>query len=710
MASAGTLIFELAADVSHLRADMAKANDAITSALDSIAKSTAATALMTGAEYAFNFAKGFAENIKGAIDAVDALNDLSERIGATTEELSGLQYVARLSGVEVDELTTGMRSLAKSMVDAKDPSSQASKALAAIGLSAKDLKNQNPAEAFITIAQAISGFKDGAEKTAVTMALFGDRVGSKFVSMMNQGRVGITELIEEAQRLGVIVDTETARSMGDLNDDLDRMKAASQGVYLKIAEDLTPAIKEVTRLMKEAKTAGTGMNEGLEILGQTAKTVIASMIGLGGTIASLAAVAGGFAGLAASLTKPGGMNEGLDAMAKGWQKGQNIMYETVNSMDTITHKLTEQEKAQKKAAAATKEAADAQEQANKKNLPYDPKTKPDKTAKAKTEIDEYGKMLDDLNKKMIALVSRDNPMVEMLNDPKFKKLTTDQQEALKELMNDYLDLKAATDQEKQAQSDLDKEQQKNAETINSFTKSVEDMTSSQLDAIDPLRVNAREMAQYTFALDHAIISQDEFNKLSAQSSKRLHDSLAGITPATEQTKALTEAIDGFGKQSADAFVEFATGADTLGNSFRKMVSDMLKELARMLVYQYVFKGLFNSASTTVGDWMKNMPSGTPSLSMGGPSSGASALSSSASLLGFAAPTSSGGGSLSGGGGGARNPAVTVNVTMHKDSSKDTQDTTASEKTAADLGHRIAAVVRQVISTEKRTGGLLSPSR
>jgi hypothetical protein len=278
-------------------------------------------------------------------------------------------------------------------------------------------------------------------------------------------------------------------------------------------------------------------------------------------------------------------------------------------------------------------------------------------------------------------------------------------------MNTYLDLKGATELAKQAQADIDKQHQAAADTNAAYLKSLQSTADSQLDAIDPLRVHEREMAQYNDMLKYTIINQDQYNQLVAQSGKKWSDALKGITPMTEQTKAITEAIDGFGKTSADAFVEFASGADNAADSFRQMIADMLKEMAKMLVYQYVFKGLFSSASSGASsfmDWITKAPGA--SVASASPASMVPAsFASPVAMLGApaAAPSGVTGGST-GGGGGSPNPNVQVNVHVHKDD-KSTQETTADDRQAADLGKRIAAAVRQVISVEKRTGGLLAPT-
>lgn len=709
MASAGTLIFELAADVSHLRADMAKAQSEISASLESIRKSSAAEALMSGAEYAAEFARGFAEKISQAIEQADALGKLAERIGTTTEELSALQYAGSFAGVGVDNLTDALKGMSKALVDARDPNSNAAVAIRALGLNVATLQSQDPAKTFRDIAQAMSGFENGNQKIAVARELFG-KFGDVLIPMLNSGKAGLDEMTKEAENFGLIVSGDTAKAMADLNDDIQRLKNLSTGAATVFARELKPAFDTLIDIMRDASKEGTVWNSVLEGIATTAKQTASILVGLAGIMATFTSLAQKFEDLNKAGFDPDKQKAARAAMIADWNKQRDVMTQIYATQQKITSGDKDRVSLTKGAQKALDDLAATADKAGKKPLPYIAGL--DQVAqnakKAKKEVDEFAKMMDDLNAKMVALKSNGDPMAEMLADPKFQKLSADRQETLKKTMSTYLDMKGMIELDKQAQADLDKQYEQGAQAQANYTKSLEDMTSSQLDAIDPLRVNEREMAQYNDALERGIVNQDQFNQLVKASNKRFDDAYKGITPMTEQTKALTDAIEGFGQTAADSFMDFATGADNMADSFRKMIADMLTQLAKMLVYQYVFKGLFSSVSSGFGSLMSSAGGAA-----GGFSSPASMVpanyASPVGLLGAPATTATDGGGSTGGGGGGGAPGSNVVVNVHMTKEQDKQDTTADSATARELGTKIAAVVRQVISTEKRTGGLLAPS-
>jgi hypothetical protein len=680
---------------------MAKAQETIQSSLDAIRKSSAAEALMTGADYAIEFAKGFADKIMSAIDQGDALGKLAQRVGTTTEALSALQYAGKFAGVSSDDLTTAFKGLNKALLDARDPLSDSAAAVRSLGLNVKTLQGEDPSKAFEDIAEAFSKYADGAEKSAVATQLFGKQ-GQALIPMLNEGKEGLGAAREEAERLGLIVSGTTARAMGDLNDDIERLKNVSEGAAATIAGQLTTSLDMLVTTLSGATSEGNAWNEALKFIGQTINDLILDLTSLAAEIAIVWRELQGY-GDAVKQFFAGDFRAALET-TKAAANQSNA------SMDELTARMN-------KAKSLQREMADHPLDLGNPTAGWDEKPAVKFTAaldanaasakKAKKEVDEYSKMLNDLNAKMVALKSGGDPMAEMVADPKFQKFSAQQQESLKQLMQSYIDLKASMDGAKQAQADIDKQQQDAAAANAAWLKSLQDSAKAHEDANDPLRVYEATIAQLNDEMTYAGLSQQAYNQQVKEAGDTFDEAYKKLHPMSDGMQDITKTIADFGRTATDSFVDFATGADNLGDSFRKMVADMLTQLAKVIAYQYVFKNLFNSASTGFAGWAQSAIPSLFSATAGGGQSVSS--SSNAMLLGRSAVSTGGGGGSTGGSnvaGGVSNPAVQVNVHVHKDD-RETQDTTANDKTAAELGNRIAAVCRQVISTEKRSGGLLA---
>lgn len=115
---------------------------------------------------------GFVRSIN---DGIDALNDIKDATGSTIENISALEDVAKRTGHNMDVVTTSMIKLNQVLADAKPGSAQAL-ALEAIGLSAKELRALDPAEALLKTAQALTEFEDDANKARLVQELFGKSI------------------------------------------------------------------------------------------------------------------------------------------------------------------------------------------------------------------------------------------------------------------------------------------------------------------------------------------------------------------------------------------------------------------------------------------------------------------------------------------------------------------------------------------------------
>lgn len=143
----------------------------------------------------------FASMVKGSIDSVDSLNDIKDATGASIENISALEDVAARTGTEMGTVTTALVKLNGVLKDA-DPGSKQEAALKAIGLSAKELKDLDPAEALLKTATALQGFADDGNKARIVQELFGKslkEVAPLLKDLAEQGKLVATVTTEQAE-------------------------------------------------------------------------------------------------------------------------------------------------------------------------------------------------------------------------------------------------------------------------------------------------------------------------------------------------------------------------------------------------------------------------------------------------------------------------------------------------------------------------------
>lgn len=241
--AAGSIVIDLLMKTGSFETDTKRAEKRIKELdkeIKSFGKGVAATAAAA--------VTAFAYMAKASIDNMDNLAKQAQMAGVSVESLSELAYAADLAGVSQDELTASMARLAKGMGEAAQGTGEALKGFQALNLDASGFKGTD--DALKQIADRFSQFKDGAEKTAIAISIFG-RSGAQLIPFLNAGRDGMEALTEEARRLGVVIGTDTAKASEQFNDNLTRMKKAVDGIVIAIVSDMLPAMNSMLEKMLE---------------------------------------------------------------------------------------------------------------------------------------------------------------------------------------------------------------------------------------------------------------------------------------------------------------------------------------------------------------------------------------------------------------------------------------------------------------------------
>jgi hypothetical protein len=197
------------------------------------------------------------EIVKGAMETDVAIAHLSQKVGMSTEFLSGFSYVARLADVSVEDLGVGFRKFSQAIEGALQGSPKLVGAFHALGIEEKDLKALSPQELLMKVADALHGTADGAAKAAIMMALFG-RSGTNLIPVFNQGAGAIDTLRDKADRLGGVMSGSASESAEALHKNLVDLKTVGMGLANQLLEGLKPAIDAVADSLDNANVKGVG--------------------------------------------------------------------------------------------------------------------------------------------------------------------------------------------------------------------------------------------------------------------------------------------------------------------------------------------------------------------------------------------------------------------------------------------------------------------
>lgn len=274
MATLGTLVIELNANVAKLQQDMGRASSVVERNMASIRSAAASAGKALAAIGVGVGVAGMAALVKQTIDFADNLSKTSQKIGVSVEALSALKYAADLADVSFEQLSTGVRQLSRQMANALSGSKEAIQGFGAIGVAVQNADGSlRDTEAVLNdVADAFQKLPDGATKTAIAMRLFG-RAGADLIPLLNAGSDGIEDLRKEAESFGLIISTETARQAEEFNDSLTRLKAAGTGVTIAITSGILPAVTSLAVEFVRAYTEAEGLLKVFNALGTAVSRV-----------------------------------------------------------------------------------------------------------------------------------------------------------------------------------------------------------------------------------------------------------------------------------------------------------------------------------------------------------------------------------------------------------------------------------------------------
>lgn len=215
--------------------------------------------------------KELKEMVHSVAEVGDAAVKSSQKLGVGVEALQELGYAAKLSDLSQGQLEGALFKLSKGMEKfASTGKGPFGDALKKLGINFKDLKGESLDANLEVIADAFAKMPDGTAKAALAMKLFGG-AGKAMIPFLNGGAAAIREQREEAQKLGIVIDTETAKKFEEFNDDQTRISEAWRGMKVQIVSGLLPSLHEmVTGILEWLKANGDwiklGIHTALEVV------------------------------------------------------------------------------------------------------------------------------------------------------------------------------------------------------------------------------------------------------------------------------------------------------------------------------------------------------------------------------------------------------------------------------------------------------------
>jgi hypothetical protein len=567
----GSLRAELSAGHAQFSSDMKKAKDAVqknasgmSAAMGKVGKkfTEAATALNKYAGYAVAAAiAASVAFIKKQITVADEMGKLAQATGTTSEYLSSMALVASQGGTTLETVAKGTKKLSQNMYDVSKGIGEAKDAFEDLNIKVanSDGTLRSSEEVMKDIATRFSKMEDGAAKTAYAMDIFG-RAGAELIPMLNGGRDGIEQLQKKAEEMGLVISTKTALEAAYFNDQLDILMKSAQGAGRGLALSLIPWLNETLAVMKLAK--------------EESGTLMAAWVGLGAV---------GEAIFGKSLTQQ--IREAEERVARlSDQLKKAGSHETAGlrilGMDTSEAELAEA-RAQLDALQRQKEAIDA---ADKSRMEASLRRYQEEAEQRRKNTEELIKQQQArIDAQIKAKEAEIAANAEAKKAAEEKKQLEQEAQALYELRRElYLQDEAAKFAE------LEEYEKEYAEKQAKFQEAHKRATLTSKDyELQQLRSLYDEYATYI----------DDKTKLdewyAAEKEKILGKS---VEKEKSNINELKTAIEGWGRDSTDAIVEFARTGEM---SFSDMIDSMIDDLLRMMIYQNTTGPLFSGFGSMI---------------------------------------------------------------------------------------------------------------
>lgn len=610
MAIVSDIEIRLMANIAQLQQDMGAARRVVDQGMSGISKAAGVAKMALGALAGVLSIGAFAGWIKGAIDATDAVADISARTGIAISDIAALQLAFKKGGMEATDMEGSMVKLSKAIAEGDD-------SFARIGVATKMSNGalRESKDVLYDVADRFANLEDGTAKTALAMEIFG-KAGAAMIPLLNDGSEGLRAMAKMADDLGVTLDQKTVDAAGKFNDTLDFMALAGQGVARKVAAQLLPTLNSLSEAFFKLITESEGVKRVADGIGVAFK--ILYTIGVG--VAQVFNVAGSIIGLAMAQVVSVMQGDFKTAASYGQIVWDDLSTSIKNSAKSISDVWSGAggavvanmaETAKKTGAIAAKVDKDAQKQ-----------------------VDSYKSLIASIMEKVAATDGEARGMVALNDAQKLTvklnqdladgrvKLTATQEAAVRAQIALYESNLAGIESHKAAK--------KAAEDLAKWEKELADDREKQVKAIADEAAGMERQVEL-FGMSKGAIEAMELARLQEQMAQRVTlgltldeiDQLGKLIEARKRSAAAAGALDALEQQkeatkkATDEQIKFWDSLDKTAHDTFVSIMDGGKGAAQRL--KDTFKNVFFDwlYQMTLKDWVVNLRGSVGATGAGG---------------------------------------------------------------------------------------------
>lgn len=294
MAELDTLLVKLEAETAGLRRDLARAGQSVDRFGNNAQRglNTFQRGMRDAQRQAMRFAAGVAASlaglftaqaINGVVNYSAQLENLSRRLGFTSERIQELRFAASDFGIESNQVDLALQRFTRRLGQAATTGDgELLPVLQRLGIAFRDEATGAPRDAMevlLDYADAVQDMGSQSDRLVAAFKAF-DSEGAALVTVLQQGREGIQNYASAAHELGVVIDNETTARARELRRELDIIGQRMRMEFTQTVLDNASAMEDLATAAGDAVTMLGQVVQILQWSGDALGSVWVDMFGL----------------------------------------------------------------------------------------------------------------------------------------------------------------------------------------------------------------------------------------------------------------------------------------------------------------------------------------------------------------------------------------------------------------------------------------------
>ena len=209
------------------------------------------------------FAGAMVEMVGHTVELETHILHLAAASGMSVESMSGLAFVAKMFGMEVDTVASALEKFDKQLVAAQLGNKKAEQNMSLLGIDPATITTSD--QALMKLSQHFSEMPDGILKTGEAMLAF-SKNGAQMLELLNQGPVVLQKYLDMARALGLVFDKEDAEAALHFEQNLKILHGSMEGFQIQLEKAVLPNLNQLTDLLVSSKKEVSATGDVIDVL------------------------------------------------------------------------------------------------------------------------------------------------------------------------------------------------------------------------------------------------------------------------------------------------------------------------------------------------------------------------------------------------------------------------------------------------------------